>query len=326
MSAFTPVRGKLNSPFTSGPSGCRIAVEMAYRLHALFGQFRKEKNLRDAGLIRRTPHPPKQFLAGQRHRVAPAVGKKQGEKKMNGEMSRSGSTEEAAHTTTKVFRDLTVYGDPEVLDALIPGIESRLADGWYRDRESEQGLPSDGGQSQFFLFARRASDARPAVALAMCAEGRRLSVTNVMPDDDDRLSCAQYNAILLEFYLKFLHPAASEAGLTVELSSDERSFEREYGWQGVRVLKRFSVIANKSSTHPADLRRWMDFLIYLHHRPNRDYDFGLLAKWLIEDGWSAEKAHRLISECEFARDLFRAYDENMSEISAGDRATNDQAG
>jgi hypothetical protein len=237
------------------------------------------------------------------------VGTEHKQKKMRGGASRSPSTEEAAHSITKVFRDLTVYGDPEVLDALIPGIENRLADGWYRHWESEQRLPGDGRQSRFFLFARRASAARPAVALAMCADGRRLSVTNIVPDDDDRLSCAEYNAILLEFYLKFLHPAAAEAGLPIELSPDERSFESEYGWQGVRLLKRFSVCANKSCTHPADQRRWMDFLIHVHHhRPNRDYSFGLLAKWLIQDGWSVDKTRELISECEFGLDLLSAYD------------------
>ncbi len=221
----------------------------------------------------------------------------------------AGEFSTTAQGIAKVFRDLTVYGDPEVLDPLIPAIESRLADGWSRDRESEQRLGGGGGQSRFFLFARSASAERPAVALAMCAEGRRLSVTNVMPGDPGRLSCAQYNSILVEFYLKFLQPATAEAGLPIELSPDERSFEREYGREGTRLLKRFSVLANKSITHPADQRRWMDFLIHLHHhRPNRDYGFGLLAKWLIEDGWSADKTDRLISECEFARDLLSVYD------------------
>ncbi len=208
---------------------------------------------------------------------------------------------------TKVFRDLTVHGDPEVLGALIPGIESNLADGWCRDRESEQRLPGDRSQ-RFFLFARRASADRTAVRLAMCAEGRRLSVTNIVPDEVGSLSCAQYNSILVEFYLKFLHPAAAEAGLPIELSPDERSLESEYGWRGVKLLERFSVCANKSCRHPADQRRWMDFLIYLHHRPNRDHSFGLLARWLIDDGWSRGKTDELISECEFALDLLSAYD------------------
>jgi hypothetical protein len=227
---------------------------------------------------------------------------------MNGEMHQPGSTEEAVYTPTKVFRRLTVYGDPEVFDALIPGIESRLTDGWSRDRESEQRLRGDGGQSRFFLFACRASTSGSAVKLTMCADGRRLSVTNVMLQDYGRLSCAEYNMILVEFYLRFLHTASSEAGLATELSSDERSFEEAFGWTAAQLLKRFSVLANRSSAHPADRRRWMDFLIHLHRQPDRDYDFGLLAKWLIEDGWSVDETNRLISECEFAQDLLRAYD------------------
>ncbi len=226
-----------------------------------------------------------------------------------GEFSTSGSiTEATARGIAKVFRDLTVYGDPKVLDALIPAIESRLADGWSRDHECEQRLPGDRSQ-RFFFFACRASAERPAVALAMCAEGSRLSVTNVVPKDVGSISCAQYNSVLVEFYLKFLHPAAAEAGLPIELSPDERSFEREYGREATRLLERFSVLANKSITHPADQRRWMDFLIHLHHhRPNRDYGFGLLAKWLSDDGWSGDKTSELISEAEFARDLLSAYD------------------
>jgi hypothetical protein len=130
-----------------------------------------------------------------------------------------------------------------------------------------------------------------------------------VPDEYGRLSCAQYNSILIEFYLKFLYPAAAEAGLPIELSPDERSFEREYGREATRLLKQFSICANKTCTHPSDQRRWMNFLIHLHHRrPNRDYGFALLAKWLSDDGWSRDKTSELISECEFALDLLSAYD------------------
>jgi hypothetical protein len=209
---------------------------------------------------------------------------------------------------TKVFRDLTVYGEPEALDALISEIEKRLADGWSRDRESEQRMTGGGGRSRFSVFVRAASAERP-IALAMCAEGRRLSVVNVVPDKSGELSCTQYNSILIEFYLRFLHQAADEAGLPIELSPDERSFEREYGREATRLLKRFSICANKTCTHPSDQRRWMDFLIHLRHRlPNRDYGFALLAKWLNDDGWSRDKTSELISECEFALQLLSAYD------------------
>jgi hypothetical protein len=120
--------------------------------------------------------------------------------------------------------------------------------------------------------------------------------------------------------LKFLHAAASEAGLRTELTPDERSLEEVFGYRAAGLLKSFSRCANKSSTHPADLRRWMKFLIQLHSQPNRDHDYDLLAKWLIEDGWSMDKTHKLISECEFVRYLLRAYDGKLSGITAGDRA------
>jgi hypothetical protein len=181
----------------------------------------------------------------------------EGKEMAAGKFSAFGSSNEATRGIAKVFREVTVYGDPEDLDALIPEIEGRLADGWSFDKESEQRLPSCGGQ-RFFLFPCRARAERPAVTLAMCADGRRLSVTNILLKEDRSLSCAEYNSILVEFYLRFLQPAAAELGLPIELSPDERSFEREYGSEAVRRLKRFSVPANKLMTHPADHRRFMD--------------------------------------------------------------------
>lgn len=109
--------------------------------------------------------------------------------------------------------------------------------------------------------------------------------------------------------LKLMHTAALEAGLAMQLLSDARSLEEAFGWWAAELLRRFSRCANKSHTHPADRRRWMDFLTQLHSQPDRNYDFDRLAKWLIDDGWSVDQTHRLISECEFARDLLRAYDQ-----------------
>jgi hypothetical protein len=68
----------------------------------------------------------------------------------------SGSTE-AAHPTWKVYRNLFVYGYLEALDALISAIESRLANGWFRDRKAEQRLAPCDGRERFSLFARCAN-------------------------------------------------------------------------------------------------------------------------------------------------------------------------
>jgi hypothetical protein len=231
---------------------------------------------------------------------------------VNCETSRS---TEVAHFSRKVFRNLNVYGDPELLIALVAAIESRLTDGWSRDLESEQYMPPAGGKSRCFIFARCASALGRAVKLALWAEGCRLSVPNIVPGDDgDGLSYTEYNSALIGFYLRFLAAAASEAGLFVELTPGERSLEEAFGWEAARLLKKFSLLANKSSAHPADIRRWMDFLVRLHNQPNRNYDFDLLAASLIESGWSLERTRELISECEFAIDLLRVYDPKICSI------------
>ena len=42
----------------------------------------------------------------------------------------------------KVFRELTVFVEPQTLESLISRIENRLSDGWSRGREREQELRS----------------------------------------------------------------------------------------------------------------------------------------------------------------------------------------
>ncbi len=212
----------------------------------------------------------------------------------------------------KRFRDLAVFGEREDLEALISSIEGRLADEWSRDRSSEKRIYGVGDVlgGKGFIFVRSANTELPAVALFLVLRDRRLTVPNIVPDGVE-LSIERYNGILTEFYLKFVHPAAQEAGLTVELSSDELTIEEAFRPRAMELLRRFSVCANKFICHPADQRRWLDFLIeaHLHSRSNRDYSDGLLAKWLRDDGWRSDKVERLISEYEFVGELLKALEQ-----------------
>jgi hypothetical protein len=205
----------------------------------------------------------------------------------------------------KRFRDLTVFVEPEALDPLISAIESRLADGWSRNAEHDEEMRGlSGGPA--FCFVRNATADLPAVALVMGLDGNRLEANNIVPHGE-RLSIDEYNSILIEFFLKFLHEPASEAGLFVELSPDERTIENTLGSRAMELLRRFSNCANKSSSHPADERRWIEFLIYLHLQPraHRSYDDVLVGKWLSDDGWREDKVERFTSELEFAGEMLR---------------------
>lgn len=209
----------------------------------------------------------------------------------------------------KMFRELSAYAEPDALESMIAKLESGLSDGWLRDREGEarvRPLCSDG--QICVLFTRPAKAKSPETVLAMTKEGRRVFVANIFPKQHGEISREVYNSILTEFYLKFLHPAASEAGVAIELSADERALAEPFGGKSAALLKRFSCCANKSSEHPADRSRWLDFLISLRGRSFRAGDFGLLGERLIDAGWSPKKARELVSECYFALDLLLALD------------------
>lgn len=121
----------------------------------------------------------------------------------------------------KRFRELTVIGPPEALESLVETIEAQLRDGWHRNREREDQIQRL-FVSWVFWFECRSNAERPAVALMMSLDGRRLSVADIFPRDIGELTVRQYNSILVEFYLRFLQEAAFERNLLVELSSDER--------------------------------------------------------------------------------------------------------
>ncbi|MGB3549631.1 MAG: hypothetical protein WA993_03000 [Candidatus Binatus sp.] len=210
----------------------------------------------------------------------------------------------------KIFRDLSVFCERDALNSLIVQIEASLTHGWSRDRMRESKFSPYFGRP-IFCFMHTSNGTIPAVILVLTTQRFGASVCNIVPNGRE-LSCDQYNSILTEFYLRFLHPAASQNGLTTELSSDEIGIEEGLGAKAARLLKAFSDTANKSAMQPGDHYRWFAFLISLHDRPARAAYCDVLADWLLKNGWSEDKAGELISEWEVARDLLPAYDDHLS--------------
>ena len=208
----------------------------------------------------------------------------------------------------QMFRYLSLFCEHDALNSLILQIEASLIHGWSRDRMRESTF-SRHFRKSIFCFLRSANTECPAVILVMTTQHFGASVCNIVPNGRE-LSCDQYNSILTEFYLRFLHPAASQKGLTTELSSDELGIEEGLGAKAARHLKAFSDTANKSAMQPGDRYRWFAFLISLHDRSVRATYSDLLAFWLLKNGWSEDKAGKLISEWEVARDLLPAYDDH----------------
>jgi hypothetical protein len=123
----------------------------------------------------------------------------------------------------KTFRELNAYAEPEVLESMVAKLTVTPFDGWLRDREGEERVRPLCGEGQVcFLFTGRAKAEGRDIALAMIQEGRRLFVANIFPTEQGEISIERYNSTLVEFFLKFLHPAALETGVAITVSSDER--------------------------------------------------------------------------------------------------------
>ncbi|MGC2223687.1 MAG: hypothetical protein WA624_15710 [Methylocella sp.] len=216
----------------------------------------------------------------------------------------------------KVFRELTIFGEPRMLELLISRIESRLSDGWSRGREREQELRRLGPE-EFFIFLCGANAEHPALVLALLLEGRRIKVTNIFPQESGQITVHQYNSALVDFYLRFLHAAAFEAGLSVELSSDERSIEEAFHPEVLGRLKTFVFCAEglwsrPSWLHPFDQKRLFAFLIEAQRHSNK-IDTGLFRHWLENDRhWPSNKVDQLLAEVEFGADLLAYLDEDCS--------------
>ena len=101
------------------------------------------------------------------------------------------------------------------------------------------------------------------------------------------------------------------AGFEIEVTSNRQSLDDWLSVEAAAALRRFSVLANKStgSSHPSDRERWVAFLIKAH-QDERSFNSDLLMRWLVEvEGWPEEVADKLASQYEFGLDLLDQYDQ-----------------
>ena len=179
----------------------------------------------------------------------------------------------------KVKRKVVIYADRQALELVTARLEAIPSGGWSRDREAEQHLTP--WRNLVYCFRCISNGECSPFLLLLRDDGSSLTIDEIEPRDTN--PCIdQYNPILIEFFLKFLHPTALDLRVTFDLSS-----EALVGWRGAQLLRSFSLIAKGSLTHPANRNRWLEFIVYLHSHPERDYGLNLIECWLSQEGWSA---------------------------------------
>jgi hypothetical protein len=210
----------------------------------------------------------------------------------------------------RLTNELIMRGEQANLQRLLERVESRLRDGWKRDREVEEraalrGVP--GWWAYCFKCTARAD--RPAVCFFIHARSsNELSVSDVIALQHPRLSVEESHRVLVEFEREFLGPAAAEVGVETEVVQHRLTVEHDLSWDGVRLLRAFSDAANRNGLKPIDRRRWNAFLVRVH-QDESIVDPALLDEWLQEHGWHEDTRCQLLAEYELSRSLLLVYDE-----------------
>ena len=215
----------------------------------------------------------------------------------------------------EVFQDLALRGPANARDKLRLALIERASPPWAHAEDAEKRLASITVlEGDILAFEREADDLLPAAGLTLWSRPDGYEVTNIVPREMGQLGYAKYNALLQEFVAQIAEPAAAAARFSVEVTAGNQSLEDLTSPEVAKALRQFSGAANKStgSSHPADRKRWMRFLV-LAHLSGRDLGAETLGRWLIEiEGWDDNSAHELAIEYEFGRDLLRQYDSERS--------------
>ncbi|MCW2247835.1 hypothetical protein M2352_003469 [Azospirillum fermentarium] len=210
----------------------------------------------------------------------------------------------------KKFKDLEVFGPDDKLIALIDVISKNLPAGWRRDLDAEKRLAGFGEDATGFAFALD-QDGLPPSGVFVLKESGKLSIPNIVPRQSGELSFDQYNNILDQFS-DILRPFISvDSAFSLNVTSGRAVITDWVSPEAAELLRKFSALANMStgSSHPLDFKRWAAFIAQAH-REGSSLDADSLARWLVEElEWPADRAAKLGSEYQFARDILNEYDQ-----------------
>jgi hypothetical protein len=210
----------------------------------------------------------------------------------------------------EVFGDLYIDLAGRPIEALVQALEGVPSVRWRRNEEMESAIRS-AGDSQFCFTYEGGQDVDQSVPpsdvwLTTLHERGQAYVPNILPNQKSELTRAEYNAVLGAFIEDLVVPACEHLGLRFHATKTEVTLEDLMPAATAEALRRFSGAANKSTgaSHPLDRGRWNEFLIqYATHGGTLSED--LLGRWLVDNGWDEEHAHRLVIEYDYAVGLLR---------------------
>jgi hypothetical protein len=215
----------------------------------------------------------------------------------------------------EVFQELTLKCRGSV-SSIRTAILAQVRKPWHHnlERESDIRTYATAQGEDVIVLVRDAFDDVDESGLVLWQEGEDYKVSNIVPRNVGELGITKYNTILRDFFTRIAEPASREGTFDLELTYPHQSLDDWLDEGPATALRRFSLLANKSTgaAHPADRSRWFAFLIATH-RASKRLDADQLVRWLIEiEHWPENKAHELAIDYDFALGLLKQYDQSHS--------------
>ena len=206
----------------------------------------------------------------------------------------------------EVFQDLTLTSRDGQRLALRDALRRSAAAPWRHAEEREREFPDT--SYEFLAFQRAPGDSLAASGLTLCGRADGYEVVNIVPLEAGELGVSGYNDILNDFIERVVGPASRELDFEVGVTPRKQSIVDWTSDEVASALHTFSVCANKSTGagHPADRKRWFEFL-FAAHAANTRLDTELLGRWLVEaEAWPPEVAHDLVDRYQYSMDLLKS--------------------
>ena len=220
-----------------------------------------------------------------------------------------------AQAGIEVFRDLSVRSHDIPLGEIRASLLAVETQAWVHNANQEANLKDHAvsmRQDDILVF-EYAGEELPKATLTLWQRGDSYKVTNIVPVEVSELGVKLYNDLLVCFVTDVIDKAEVRDRLLLELTDGIRSLNTWTSDEAAEALRRFSVLANKSTTnsHPNDRERWEIFVIKAHCNGD-SLPADILMQWLIEvDGWDETSANKLAIEFEQGISLLGAYDTNL---------------
>jgi hypothetical protein len=209
----------------------------------------------------------------------------------------------------KVFRKLELEGAKSALTKVIEIISDSLDNGWSRNIDKERWISAVASDKKYCFSCSKEEEREAAELWLAYPNDKTLTVTNIVPQETNRLSVDRYNLIIGEFYECFAKPVANTLGIAHTLTPATKPIEAWLSKEAATKLRKFSRFANKTtgSSQPNDRQRWIDFLVAAHSE-TKTISPDILTQWLIENQWYEDVAHDLSKEYALSHSLLTFYD------------------